>query len=88
VSLVNVTVARLGNLVIAQSDEMGALPSLYAATVPEVTSGAYLGPSGIGQARGHPRLVGSTRAARSEEDAKKLWEISEELTGVSYPTAN
>jgi NAD(P)-dependent dehydrogenase (short-subunit alcohol dehydrogenase family) len=88
VSLVNVTVARLGNLVIAQSDEMGALPSLYAATVPEVTSGAYLGPSGIGQARGHPKLVGSTRAARSEEDAKKLWEISEELTGVSYPTAN
>ena len=72
--------------VIAQSDEMGALPSLYAATVPEVTSGAYVGPSGLGEARGHPKLVGSTRASRSEEDAKRLWEISEELTGVSYPS--
>ncbi len=86
VSFLNVTAARLGNLVIAQSDEMGALPTLYAATVPEVTSGAYFGPSGVGEARGHPKLVGSTRASRSEEDAQRLWEISEELTGVSYPS--
>jgi NAD(P)-dependent dehydrogenase (short-subunit alcohol dehydrogenase family) len=79
--------AKVANL-IAQSDEMGALPSLYAATMPEITSGAYVGPSGIGEARGHPKLVGSTRAARSEEDAKRLWEISEELTGVSYPSVD
>ena len=76
------------NLVFAQSDEMGALPSLYAATAPGVTSGAYVGPSGLGEARAHPKLVGSTKASRSEEDAKRLWEISEELTGVSYPASS
>ncbi len=86
VCFLNVAIAmKLTQPRIAQSDEMGALPSLYAATVPEVTSGAYVGPSGPGEARGHPKLVGSTQASRSEEDAKRLWEISEELTGVSYP---
>jgi NAD(P)-dependent dehydrogenase (short-subunit alcohol dehydrogenase family) len=87
VSLLNVTVMKLTNL-IAQSDEMGALPSLYAATVPEIASGAYVGPAGPGEARGHPKLVGSTRASRSEEDATRLWEISEELTGVRYPAVD
>lgn len=87
VSMLNVAAMKVTNL-IAQSDEMGALPSLYAATAPDLTSGAYVGPSGPGQARGHPKLVGSTRAARSEEDAKRLWEISEELTGVRYPASS
>ena len=64
---------------------MGALPTLYAATVPEMHVRRLRRPSGPGEARGHPQLVGSTKASRSEEDAKRLWEISEELTGVSYP---
>jgi NAD(P)-dependent dehydrogenase (short-subunit alcohol dehydrogenase family) len=87
VSILNVTVMKVTNL-IAQSDEMGALPSLYAATVPDVPSGAYVGPSGPGEARGHPKIVSSSKASRSEEDAKRLWQISEELTGVSYPTSS
>ncbi|MDQ3729391.1 MAG: oxidoreductase [Actinomycetota bacterium] len=84
-SLLNVTVMKVTNLVFAQSDEMGALPSLYAATVPEMPAGGFAGPSGPGEMRGRPKLVGSTRASRSESDAKRLWEISEELTGVKYP---
>jgi NAD(P)-dependent dehydrogenase (short-subunit alcohol dehydrogenase family) len=87
-SFFNTAVARIGNLVYAQSDEMGALPTLYAATVPEMPPGGYAGPSGIGEGRGHPQLVNSTKASRSEEDAKRLWEVSEELTGVSYPASS
>jgi NAD(P)-dependent dehydrogenase (short-subunit alcohol dehydrogenase family) len=87
-SILNVTVMKATNVVFAQSAEMGALTSLYAATVPELESGAYVGPSGPGESRGHPKLVGSTKAARSEEDAKRLWEISEELTGVTYPASS
>ena len=84
-SLLNVTVMKATNLVFAQSDEMGALPSLYAATVPDMPAGGFVGPSGPGEMRGHPKLVDSTRASRSETDAKRLWQISEELTGNSYP---
>lgn len=87
VSLANVTFMKLGNAVFAQSDEMGALPSLYAATMPDMVAGGFVGPSGPGEMRGHPKLVGSTKASRSEEDARRLWAISEELTGVSFPVA-
>lgn len=83
--LVNSTLARLGNVVIAQSDEMGALPSLYAATAPDMPPGGFAGPSGPGEMRGHPKLVSASGAARSEDDAQRLWSISEELTGVSFP---
>jgi len=84
-SILNVTVMKVTNLVFAQSDEMGALPTLYAATVPDMPAGGFAGPSGPGEIRGHPKLVGSNRASRSEADAKRLWEISEELTGVTFP---
>lgn len=86
-SVLNVAAMKVTNLV-AQSDEMGALPSLYAATEPGIESGDYVGPSGIAEQRGYPKLVHTTREARSEEDAKRLWEVSEELTGVSYPSAD
>ena len=79
---------KVTNLVFAQSDEMGALPSLYAATVPEMPAGGFVGPSGPGEMRGHPKLVSSTRASRSEPDAMRLWEMSEELTGVGYPASS
>ncbi len=84
-SALNVTVMKVTNAVFAQSDESGALPSLYAATVPEMPGGGFAGPSGPGEMRGHPKLVGSTRASRSETDAARLWELSEELTGVNFP---
>jgi hypothetical protein len=74
----------IGNLLFAQTDEMGALPSLYAATAPGVVSGDYYGPDGIGEARGHPTRVGRSSRASNEADAKRLWEVSEELTGVTF----
>ena len=74
---------RVGNLVVAQSDAAGALPTLYAATM-DLPGGAYVGPDGIGESRGHPRLVGASKAATSLETARRLWEVSEELTGVRY----
>ena len=77
-------VMRIGNLLLAQSDEMGALPTLYAATAPDVVSGDYYGPDGLGEQRGHPTRVGRTSRASNEEDAKRLWEVSEELTGVDF----
>jgi NAD(P)-dependent dehydrogenase (short-subunit alcohol dehydrogenase family) len=67
-----------------QSSAMGALPSLRAAVDPEALGGQYFGPDGKGERSGHPVVVDSTTAARDPEDAQKLWEISEELTGVDY----
>jgi NAD(P)-dependent dehydrogenase (short-subunit alcohol dehydrogenase family) len=80
--LVDRLLMRLGNLVIAQNDEMGALPVLYAATAPGLEGGAYIGPDGPGEQRGYPKLVRPNRAARDEGTARRLWDVSEELTGV------
>ena len=74
----------VSNRVIAQSAAMGALPQLYAATYPGIEGGTYVGPDGIGEQRGHPKPVGSSRAARDEQVARRLWEVSEALTGVSF----
>ena len=62
----------------------GALPSLYAALGDDIQGGDYCGPASLHQMRGAPVKVGSNRASRDEVAAKKLWSISEELTGVSY----
>lgn len=77
-------VMTLGNRVIAQSAAMGALPTLRAAADPAATSGTYYGPSGFRELRGSPVIVRTSRRARSEEDARRLWGISESLTGVVY----
>jgi NAD(P)-dependent dehydrogenase (short-subunit alcohol dehydrogenase family) len=74
----------IGNRIFAQSDEMGALPTLYAATQ-DIPGGSYVGPDGIGEQRGHPTLVGRSGAASDGETAKGLWTLSEELTGVKSP---
>ncbi len=66
----------------AQSDEMGALPTLYAATVSGLEGGTYIGPDGVGEMRGYPRPVAPNGTARDEALARRLWEVSEELTGV------
>ena len=68
----------------AQTDEMGALPTLYAATE-DVPGAGYFGPDGFAEQRGHPRLVGRSRAASDEPTARRLWELSEELTGTAFP---
>ena len=77
---------KVSNLVIAQSEAMGALPLLYAATE-DIGGGAYVGPDGIAEQRGHPKLVGMSGRARNEDDARRLWETSERLTGVRYDFA-
>ena len=74
----------LANRLFAQSDEQGALPTLYAA-VEDLPGGSYVGPDGRAEMRGHPTLVGRSAAASDPELARALWTRSEELTGVRYP---
>jgi NAD(P)-dependent dehydrogenase (short-subunit alcohol dehydrogenase family) len=73
-----------GNRLFAQSDEDGALPSLYAATAPGVRGGDYFGPSGFQESRGAPKKVDSTARSKDTEVAARLWEVSEQLTGVRF----
>ena len=72
----------LTNRLLAQSADMGALPILYAATYPDLTGGTFVGPDGFAGLRGHPKTVGSSRAARDPATAERLWRLSEKLTGV------
>jgi NAD(P)-dependent dehydrogenase (short-subunit alcohol dehydrogenase family) len=74
----------IGNKLFAQSAEMGALPTLYAATVPHLPGGTYVGPGGRGEQRGYPKVVGAAAKAYDEQDWRRLWEVSEKLTGVHY----
>jgi NAD(P)-dependent dehydrogenase (short-subunit alcohol dehydrogenase family) len=74
----------LTNRVLAQSADMGALPTLFAATQ-DLAGASYVGPDGFQEQRGHPALAGRSGRAWDAETAKRLWEISEELTGVSFP---
>ncbi len=74
---------QVGNKVLAQSDEKGALPSLYAASQ-DLPGASYVGPDGPLEARGYPALVGRTAEASDPEVAKRLWTMSEELTGVKF----
>jgi NAD(P)-dependent dehydrogenase (short-subunit alcohol dehydrogenase family) len=76
-------VMQLSNTLLGQSAAMGALPTVYAAVGPEVAGGDYIGPGGIAEARGHPKKVGASAAARDEQTARRLWEVSEELTGLT-----
>ena len=75
-------VMKLSDAVVAQNDEMGALPQLYAATEPGLEGGTYIGPDGPGEQRGYPKPVKPNGAARDGRTARRLWEVSEELTGV------
>jgi NAD(P)-dependent dehydrogenase (short-subunit alcohol dehydrogenase family) len=75
---------KVANLVIAQSDSQGALPTLAAATR-DLPGGSYLGPDGFQEMRGYPTLVGRTPEASDPELAQRLWAASAELTGVDFP---
>jgi NAD(P)-dependent dehydrogenase (short-subunit alcohol dehydrogenase family) len=70
---------------VAQDAATGALPTLRAATDPGVHGGQYFGPDGFGQMRGHPKVVASSAKSHDVEVQKRLWAVSEELTGVVYP---
>lgn len=62
----------------------GALPQIRASVDPNVKSGEYYGPNGLGEMKGDPVLVSSNPASHNLEDARKLWDISEKLTGITY----
>ena len=74
----------LGNRYIAQTPDMGALPTLYAAAMPQAKGGDYYGPSGLMEMRGYPKKVASNAASHDKAVAKRLWDVSVELTGVDY----
>ena len=68
-----------------QEAAMGALPTLRAATDPGALGGQYYGPDGLGQQKGHPKLVTSNERSYDIELQRRLWTVSEELTGVTFP---
>lgn len=76
--------AAIGNRLIAQSDTMGALPTLYAA-VADIPAGSYIGPDGFQHMRGHPAVDTPASQALDRATARRLWDLSEQLTGVSWP---
>ncbi|OCB18860.1 short-chain dehydrogenase [Mycobacterium malmoense] len=71
--------------VIAQDAAMGALPTLRAATDPGVLGGQYYGPDGFAETRGYPKIVSSSAKSHDPDRQRRLWAVSEELTGVRYP---
>ncbi len=70
---------------VANSPAMGALATLRAATDPGVRGGQYYGPDGFRELRGHPKVVGSNTLSHDTAVQERLWTVSEELTGVSFP---
>lgn len=77
-------IMAFSNAVLAQSAAMGALPTLYAATAPEVHGGEYFGPGGPMEMRGYPKKVRSNEISYHKDLAETLWQVSEDLTGVHY----
>lgn len=78
---------RIGNPLLAQRPERGALPLLYAATDPSVDGGEFIGPDGMGELRGAPTRVRLSDAAGDPGTGRRLWELSEGLTEVRFPGA-
>ena len=70
---------------IAQGPDMGAEPTLRAATDPGALNAQYYGPGGFAEQKGHPKVVESSAQSHDEELQHRLWTVSEELTGVTYP---
>jgi NAD(P)-dependent dehydrogenase (short-subunit alcohol dehydrogenase family) len=79
--------APVANRLVAQSATMGALPTLYAATA-DIPGGTYIGPDGFRHLRGHPAVDTPAAQALDAETARHLWELSEQLTGVSWPLSS
>jgi NAD(P)-dependent dehydrogenase (short-subunit alcohol dehydrogenase family) len=73
-----------GNRLLAQDEDGGALPTLYAA-VAEIPGNSFAGPSRFMEQRGPAKLVGRSKGAQDSDVARRLWDVSEELTGVRFP---
>jgi NAD(P)-dependent dehydrogenase (short-subunit alcohol dehydrogenase family) len=69
---------------VAQKAETGALPQLYAAVADDANSGDYIGPDGLGEARGYPKKTRSNARSHATAEMQRLWELSERLTGVHF----
>ena len=82
--LKSIIVTLLGPIM-TQDDAMGALPTLYGATAPQACGGEYIGPDGFQAFKGYPTVETPRPQALDEATAKRLWTVSEELTGVTYP---
>jgi NAD(P)-dependent dehydrogenase (short-subunit alcohol dehydrogenase family) len=76
--------SSVGNRVLAQDEEAGALPTLYAA-LEDIPGDSYAGPGGFMEQRGAAKLVGRSAAAKDADVARRLWDVSEELTGTRFP---
>jgi NAD(P)-dependent dehydrogenase (short-subunit alcohol dehydrogenase family) len=76
--------AAIGNHTVAQNEHDGALPTIYAA-VADIPGDSYVGPGGLLEMRGHPKLVDRSAAAKDATLAARLWEVSEQLTAVHFP---
>jgi NAD(P)-dependent dehydrogenase (short-subunit alcohol dehydrogenase family) len=74
---------RIG--LIWQQVAQGILPALFAATSPDAVGGGYYGPTGLGELTGAPGPAKIRSAALNEDDARRLWTVSEQLTGVEFP---
>jgi NAD(P)-dependent dehydrogenase (short-subunit alcohol dehydrogenase family) len=83
-SVLGKALMSIGNAVLAQSAAAGALPTLYAATAPDVREGDFVGPGGPFKVIGAPVKQRSNRASHDAEAARKLWETSVKLTGVDF----
>ncbi|MFG3421262.1 oxidoreductase [Micromonospora sp. NPDC049460] len=79
-----VVLGRLGNPLLAQAPAVGALPQLYAATDPTVRGGQFIGPDGLAELRGGPTQVRLSPAATDAETGRRLWDLSEQATGVRF----
>jgi len=83
-SIMSVWMMKLSNAIVAQPPAMGALPTLFAATSPQVNGCDYIGPTGMRGMRGYPEKVRSNDKSYDEAMAKKLWTLSGQLTGLVY----
>ncbi len=83
-SRVEAFIMEVGNRFFSQSAAMGALPTLYAACAENVRGGDYIGPDGFFETAGYPKKTTSSARSHDREAAARLWEISEQLTGVRY----
>jgi NAD(P)-dependent dehydrogenase (short-subunit alcohol dehydrogenase family) len=77
-------ISSIGNRLLAQDEDGGALPTLYAATA-DIPGNSFAGPGGFMEQRGAPKLVGRRHTAEDAGVARRLWDVSEELTGVRSP---
>ncbi|BDH55859.1 SDR family NAD(P)-dependent oxidoreductase [Tsukamurella sp. PLM1] len=79
-------VAQVAAPLFSHDAQHGALPQLRAATDPGVLGGQYYGPDGLGERRGAPKVVTSSAQSYDPDLQRRLWSVSEELTGVAFPS--